>query len=90
MTTSDWALQPPVVASFPAADWHLVLRELVYAVSAAEAVRDDVVRTADPRRDAWALATTERLVTACQALDRVLELLNDGQARSGGPARRSR
>jgi len=89
VTTSGWALQDPVTVTFPADQWHLVLRELVYGVSTVEACRDDVVRTADPKQDAWTIAATERLLAAVEALDKVVELLHEGQARPVPTARPS-
>lgn len=89
MTTSSWALQPPVTLTLTAPGWHQVLRDLVYAVSSVEAVEKDVKRTADPRRDAWVIAQHERLRGAARAIDDVLELLSDAEARPVPPGRRS-
>lgn len=80
MANHPIASEGPVTVTFSAGQWHLLLRELVYCVSTAEAVRDDLVRNADPRRDAYALAVTERLVHAVQAGDRASEMLADAQA----------
>ena len=60
---------------------HLALREVVYCATSVESVVKDVVRSADPRRDAWVLAHVRRLELVVEAADAAAETLQAGAER---------
>jgi hypothetical protein len=71
----------PVTLTLTDDQWHLVLRQAVYVATQLETFLTDLHRVADPRKDAWVLAASQRLKTSVAAQDTLLELLHDAEAR---------
>lgn len=71
----------PVVVTFEPGQWHTIARDLVYSATSVEAYLNDLVNGANPRQDAWVLASAQRLQEVVKALDGVVEVLAQAQGR---------
>lgn len=75
---------PPVTVTFAAGQWHTLARDLVYSATSVEAYLNDLVNGADPRKDAWVLASAQRLQEVVKVLDGVVEILAEAHGRPAG------
>lgn len=75
----------PVTCTYRASEWHGLMRDIVYAATTTEAFVNDLVTNADRRRDAWVIASAQRLQNVVQVLDAAAELLATVQARPVPP-----
>jgi hypothetical protein len=75
----------PIVVTFEPGQWHLVARDLVYSATSVEAYLNDLVNAANPRQDAWVLASAQRLQEVVRVLDGVVEVLAEAHGRPSPP-----